>query len=272
MAPSSQLHQQVGFEVVDDVGVRRRSQQTDAGARGLLPHVERHHLRQRAVERGGELVAGDERRAGGQCVRQPEAKRSPSLNSPGVRSNSRASPRPQPVRIARRSAIGPRRASISGTSGNLRVPSIESTELSSRGAEQDDFPDPLGPGEQHHVAGADIEREVLRDRVRRFNLAEAEQIGNLPGRERTANGPEIVADRDGREHGRARGWGSTSRIYPLGFTLSLSVAFPPGIAGCPRRCPSSRGRRRHRTRRRRCRTGSRPGPPVTPRPRRAASP
>ena len=67
-------HQKVGSEVIDDVGVRRRGQEAHARSRELLPHVERHHLGQCAVERGGELVAGNPGHSTGERNCQPEAK------------------------------------------------------------------------------------------------------------------------------------------------------------------------------------------------------
>jgi hypothetical protein len=66
-------------------------------------------------------------------------------------------------------------------------------------AQERRLPTPTRPGEQDEVALPDVELDAVGDGVLGQFLAEAEQVGDLPGRKGASNGPKGVAD--GEVHG-----------------------------------------------------------------------
>ena len=163
--------------------MRGRQQKADAGARAEFADVERDHLRQRAVEQGGELIGEKERGITARSRANARRKRYrwPSDSSAGLRSSNRASDRPQAARASSRCSTGPAKASIKGTSGNSSAATSPAPELPAGGAEQRRFAGAGRPGEQDQVAGPDVEDHLLGDGVRRLLVGEAEQVGDLPG-------------------------------------------------------------------------------------------
>ena len=114
MLPGSQRTRRSGLKS-SIVGVGRRGEQADAGSRRLLPEIERDHLRERAVERGGELVAGDPERT--PTVREGErhsdAEPTPSPDgrgSPGQLPAGSDSARPHSARRAVSRGLRPGRS------------------------------------------------------------------------------------------------------------------------------------------------------------------
>jgi hypothetical protein len=199
-------HEHVRVQVFGQVIVRGRAQEPDPAPGRELPQVERQHLRQRAVEDRGELVEHQRLRTRGERERRAEPvplavrklARRPE-QEPGFGQPARGKGR-QPLVDRPRQRVDQRQL------GQRHGRDVGRPEQPADFPHERRLAAPRWPGEQHHVSGANVQRDPLRDGVGRLILGEPEQVGNVPRREAPAGRPERVADGDGTDHRRVLQW------------------------------------------------------------------
>lgn len=197
MAIAQTVDVNVGIEVIEEVVVRGREQEACTGACTEFANVERQHLREGAIEDGGELVREQERSAAveGEGEAEPIALTVRKFTGPTQQQTGLG-----------QSARGETVESLFDAAGQavhqreirqFERRGVESAELLTDGAEQRGFPAAGGSGEQDEVAGLKVQVNLVGYGVRRFVVGEAEEIGYLAGGQSARRGTETVADRDG---------------------------------------------------------------------------